>query len=280
MEKYNFSSYKDIEKLFSDKGYSTAEWEQGIQEVPPIYLQKIPHQWRAQTANKMNATHKKELFFRLLLPSVLFSNQQVATDRAALVQLQQKDTYTDVEKKWLLTLGKKYRVDKQHISAPLVKHLEALLLRVDTVPPSLALAQGADESGWGTSRFAEEANALYGQWTWNQKGVAAKGHQKGKGNYKVAAFHEPLDSVAAYMLNLNTQQSYTAFRNKRAQLCNQGKIPTGLDLVDTLNHYSQRGEAYVHDLKQLINQNNLIETDTARLMQIPAIELIPEDSQK
>jgi uncharacterized FlgJ-related protein len=146
---------------------------------------------------------------------------------------------------------------------------------VDTVPPSLVLAQTTEESGWGTSRFAVEGNALFGMWTWDGAGITPLQQRSGLGNYKIAAYETPLQSVIAYMHNLNTHQSYAELRARRAKLRSAGKKVTGWELAGTLTNYSERRQAYVDSLRSLMKVNMLEPTDDAYLGDGPTILLIP-----
>ncbi|MGK2907996.1 MAG: glucosaminidase domain-containing protein [Desulfuromonadales bacterium] len=152
---------------------------------------------------------------------------------------------------------------------------DILLRRVDTVPPSLVLAQAAEESGWGTSRFAVEGNALFGMWTWGEEGITPVKQRSGLGNYKIASYKTPLQSVIAYMHNLNTHQAYKKLRSRRAELRNAGSKVTGWDLASTLTKYSERGQAYVDSLRSMIKGNKLQSADDAFLGDGPTILLIP-----
>jgi uncharacterized FlgJ-related protein len=274
-EQFTFTSYKDIDKLFKEKGYTQENWEKGIREVPRLYLTKIPKEWRDSISDKMSIVHKKELFFRLIGPGILRCNELILADRNRLKDISSKHSLKKEDQLWVLQLAAKYKVVDDKAATVNAKQIAELLKRADIIPPSLAMAQGADESGWGTSRFAEAGNSLFGQWTWGGKGIASKGKQSGKGDYKVASFEHPIDSIAAYMLNLNSNNAYSDLRNKRAEIRSHDKEISGLALVDTMTHYSQRGKAYVQDLKNLIKHNHLEPADTAFLSKDPAIQLIP-----
>ncbi|MFT5701263.1 MAG: Bax protein [Desulforhopalus sp.] len=272
-ETFSFSSYKDIDDLFEKMGYTKAAWDKGIREVPPVFLTNIPNRWRGTNSKEVSTKYKKALFFRLLGPGVLHCNKQILAEREQLLLLSKKKTTNNKDAAWLLKLAQKYRVVGDTDATVNSQHIKQLLVRVDSVPPSLALAQGADESGWGTSRFAAEGNSLFGQHatTKNTQSIAAKGTTA----VKMTAFDEPLDSIASYMLNLNSNSGYRELREKRAQLRQEGKKVTGLVLVDTLIHYSERGSEYTNDLKNIIQVNYLEATDNASLAETPSIELVP-----
>ena len=135
---------------------------------------------------------------------------------------------------------------------------------MDIIPTSIALAQAAKESGWGTSRFALEGNAIFGQWTWNGQGIAPLMRDKRK-NHKILRFPILRASVKAYKNNLNTHKSYSKFREKRMELRKKKRSIEGLELTETLNNYAQTGSEYTKILKQIINQNRLMDFEPVRL---------------
>ncbi len=147
--------------------------------------------------------------------------------------------------------------------------------RVDIIPASLALSQGAEESGWGTSRFAAQGNALFGQWTWGDHAMKPEQQRTKLGNYGVAAFESPQESVISYMLNLNSHRAYGDLRARRAAARARGEKPTGRDVARGLTKYSERGEAYVESLHSIMNANQLDATDEAYLSEGPPIYLVP-----
>ena len=153
--------------------------------------------------------------------------------------------------------------------------LDELWTKVDIVPVSLALAQAAEESGWGTSRFAATGNAVYGQWTWGENAITPEKQRKELGNYGIAAFETLQQSVCAYMLNLNTHNAYSSLRDKRAELRKKGEKITGYELAGQLTKYSERGEEYVKGLRSLMDYNLLNPTDDAYLSDDPPIYLVP-----
>ena len=136
---------------------------------------------------------------------------------------------------------------------------------MDEVPVSLAIAQAAKETGWGTSRFAQEGNALFGQWTWSGEGLKPKGADKNQG-HKVMKFNVLQASVRAYQRNINTHSSYIKFREERAKLRDQGLKLDSLKLVLHLDQYAETGNKYVEVLKKIIIQNKLKDFDDARLL--------------
>ena len=145
------------------------------------------------------------------------------------------------------------------------KDLSILKIRMDEIPVSLALAQAAKETGWGTSRFAQEGNALFGQWTWSGEGLKPKEAEKDEG-HKVMKFNILQASVRAYQRNLNTHSSYKGFRLARAQLRDEGKSLDSIILAEYLNEYAETGNQYVEVLKKIISQNSLKDFDDAKLL--------------
>ena len=136
---------------------------------------------------------------------------------------------------------------------------------MDIIPVSLAIAQAANESGWGTSRFALEGNALFGQWTYSKKGISPKDSDPNS-SHKILQFQILKASVRAYKNNLNTHKAYTEFREARAQLRQDKKIINGLELTKYLKNYAQIGEKYVVILEDIINRNSLTDFDRANLL--------------
>ena len=145
------------------------------------------------------------------------------------------------------------------------KDLSILKIRMDEIPVSLAIAQAAKETGWGTSRFALEGNALFGQWTWSGEGLKPKESEKNEG-HKVMKFNVLQASVRAYQRNLNTHSSYKEFRYARAKLRDQGRDLDSLILSEYLDEYAETGEKYVEVLQKIIEQNNLKDFDDAKLL--------------
>jgi Bax protein len=279
------SSVEEMILLYQQADYWGELEPDKILEVPPILVVATVKQWR-QEAAAMTVQNKKELFYRSLLPLVLYSNAAIAVERQGLLGIAKTDHgYVDPDLKeaaWLLRLAIRYRIikavtGKQPVlpeGEKLAELFNELLLRVDTVPASLALGQGAYESGYGTSRFALEGNSFFGQWTYDGKGMSPKEKRGNKGNYGVAAYDWPLDSVRSYMMNLNTHRAYTGLRRKRAELREQGKAVNGQVLAQTLLSYSERGLEYVESLQGMMRFNQLDAADDARLSQGPVLLIV------
>ena len=279
------ASADEIISIYEEADYWGELDPNKILEVPPMLVVATVKEWREEAA-AMTIQDKKELFYRSLLPLVLYANEVIAVERnrlqtianaaANLVPLGKE------EADWLLDLARRYHVIKvENYEDPILVSgddlenlLSKLLLRVDTVPASLALGQGAYESGYGTSRFALEGNSFFGQWTYGGKGMAPKEKRASKGDYGVAAYTWPLDSVRSYMMNLNTHQAYSELRKRRAALREHGDKISGTELVMTLSHYSERGEAYVKTLTGIMRVNELGAADDARLREGPLVLIV------
>jgi uncharacterized FlgJ-related protein len=278
-ERFEFTSYTEVGELFETLNYTPEAWAAGIREVPRVYLTTIAPRWRDRVSGEVTVLEKKRIFFRSLAPLVLRSNEFILRDRARLEQI--RDSWTGPEgldagdRQWLAELAVAYGVADDVEAAVDRAALDELLVRIDVVPVSLALAQCAEESGWGTSRFAAEGNALFGQWSWDGKGIKPQQQREGMGDYRIAAFETPLQSVMAYMRNLNTHNAYAGLRARRAELRAKGERMSGWELAKTLDKYSERGSAYVESLHGIMRVNQLDPADDAFLGDGPTIWLIP-----
>ncbi|WP_372972282.1 glucosaminidase domain-containing protein [Marinobacter sp.] len=201
-----------------------------------------------------DVTEKKAAFFSYLYSRTVLVNSRILLERQHLRHLQAKASLDDSDKEWLAAQAERLRVDEDNGSDEMFR---LLLRRLDTVPPSLVLAQAANESAWGTSRFAREGNNLFGQWCFSPGcGLVPLNRPEGA-SHEVARFRSAYHSVRAYVQNLNRHPSYKALRDLRASAREQGKHPTGVQLAAGLGHYSERGEAYIQEIRGMIRQNNL-----------------------
>ena len=246
--------------LFKDVDYTLSN-VRAEKLVKPIYFTQFPRDLESIQSTKL----KKETFIQIVLPLVVAENERILEDREKLKLLNDKKYTTDLEKQWLRQKLLEYKVKKGN--------MEELLLRMDIIPTSIALAQAAKESGWGTSRFALEGNAIYGQWTWSGQGIAPLERDSNK-NHKILKFPILRASVKAYKNNLNTHKSYKAFRDKRFQLRDKNRKIRGLDLTETLKNYAQTGSEYTKILNQIITQNRLTDFEPVKLVgSVKQIEL-------
>jgi len=271
-------SYKDMFDLYEKLNYTPEAWQVGIREVPRVYLPLIGDRWGTTGSKEITVDNKKRLFFRTLAPLILRANELIIVDRKKLGDIRasykKNNPLDEKDQSWVLKLAKIYKVDTENdqVTSSL---LESLWQKVDIVPVSLALAQAAEESGWGTSRFAALGNAVYGQWTWGSNAITPEKQRKELGNYGIAAFSTLQESVCAYMLNLNTHNAYASLRDKRAELHKKGDLITGNILAGQLTKYSERGEEYVKSLRSLMDYNRLSPADDAYLSKDPPIYLVP-----
>jgi Bax protein len=220
--------------------------------VKPIYFTQFPRDLDTLTSVEL----KKETFIKIVLPLVVAENERILADRKKLLILSNKKFTTDLEKQWIRQKLLEYKVKRGD--------LKELLIRIDIIPTSIALAQAAKESGWGTSRFALEGNAIFGQWTWSGQGIAPLDRESNK-KHKILKFPILRASVKAYQNNLNTHRSYSKFREKRLNLREKNKRISGLDLTDTLNNYAQTGAKYTKILNEIIKQNKLSDFEPVKL---------------
>ena len=238
--------------LFNDLGYDLQGVRAG-QKVKPIYLTKLPKDLKTLGDTKK----KRELFIKIVLPLILAENKQITEDRKKLFKILGKNFNTAGERVWLNRRFKQYKIEDHDVAK--------LKMRMDIIPVSIALAQAANESGWGTSRFALEGNALFGQWTWSKKGITPKNKDPNQ-SHKILQFQILKASVKAYKNNLNTHNAYQEFREARAQLRQEDKQIIGLYLTKYLKRYSAIGEKYVAILEDIIEKNSLTDFDKANLL--------------
>ena len=238
--------------LFYDLGYDLKGVRAG-QKVKPIYLTKLPKDLKTLGDTKK----KRELFIKILLPLILYENNKIIEDRKRLFKVLAKNFNTAGERVWLKRRFKEYKIKDGDLSK--------LKMRMDIVPVSVALAQAANESGWGTSRFALEGNALFGQWTWSKKGISPKNKDPNK-SHKILQFQVLKASVRAYKNNLNTHNAYKEFREARAQLRQRNEKILGLKLTKYLKNYASIGDKYVEILEDIITRNSLEDFDKANLL--------------
>ncbi len=246
--------------LFKDVEYDLGQ-VRSKKVVKPIYFTQFPRDLDELQSTKL----KKETFIKIVLPLIVAENERILADREKLKVLSKKKFTTDLEKQWLRQKLLEYKVKKGD--------LKQLLTRMDIIPTSIALAQAAKESGWGTSRFALEGNAIFGQWTWSGQGIAPLDRESNK-NHKILKFPILRASVKAYQNNLNTHKSYQKFRQKRLNLRDKKRKISGLELTETLNNYAQTGSEYTKILNQIIRQNRLTDFEPVRLVNsVKKIEL-------
>ena len=261
---YAVGSAENVAEMFERIGYRL----DGVREkgkVPRVFLATLPRDLR----NIRQVGTRKLMFIKTALPLILHVNELILSDRSRIDALWSKSRKgvapSAAESAWLDDRAAEYDLKKFSF--------RALLARVDIVPPSLALAQSAEESGWGTSRFAHEGNALFGQRVWrgnDQGGMVPKRREDGD-TFRVRAFDHLIDGVKSYVRNLNTHRAYRAFRRARARLRKTGAILSGPELAGSLTAYSERRGAYVKTIRNIIRINGLEVFDRVRLDDILAV---------
>ena len=246
-------SAETINQLFRDTNYSL-DIVRKTKIVKPIRLSLLP----AEIRKIENTKKKKNLFIKIILPLILEENNRIKLDRKKLFTILNKNMNSDAEKKWLKSKFQQYGVINYDLST--------LKIRMDIVPVSLAIAQAAKETGWGTSRFAIEGNALFGQWTWSGEGIKPAGVDPEDSNHKVMKFKVLKASVRAYQRNLNTHGSYKQFRSARASMRDDDEDLDSLLLAEYLDKYAATGKEYTKIIKQIIKQNDLQDFDKVKLL--------------
>lgn len=256
-----------LQAFYQALNYDWMKFESG---VPPFILESIP----VDINKSVSSETKKQTFFMGLLPMILLANQEVKKDREDILRLLKRDKSGETkagDQALLGEISKRYGL-RGH---PLTDHRARtqLLLRVDIIPPALVLAQAANESAWGTSRFAQLGNNLFGEWTFKPgTGIVPEGRPPGE-IYEVRKFSSLYESIRGYMNNLNRNGAYRKLREIRAELRRSGQPVTGIALAKGLLKYSQRGAEYVREIQTMIRQNKLTRTNMTFLRQ-PKTEVL------
>lgn len=254
------TSYTDIQALFATMNY---HWDNLHQGVPDLKLHSLP----ADLGTIEDVQEKKHLFYMSLLPMVLAQNKSIRQQRSTLKQLfQQYDATGSVtlhQQKWLQILAKQYHCAVSPLKESSVRN--KLLNRVNVVPAALVIAQAANESAYGTSRFAQLANNIFGEWTFKVgTGLVPLNRSAGE-KYEIRKFASLADSISSYFNNINTHRAYQKLRDVRQQLSATGQAIDAQKLAEGLINYSTRRSAYVAEIQSMIRHN--------RLAQLSALEL-------
>ena len=261
-------SARKLFKDFRSIGYRLEDIMAGTELVPRVFVKAMPRDLRQLSS----VDTRKQVFIKTMLPLILRVNEELRQSRARIAELNERvaegGVLSAAENRWIAAQYDRHDVKPGNIAL--------LLRRVDVIPPSLALAQAAEESGWGTSRFAQEGRALFGQRTHAQGiGIVPAAHAEEAG-IKVKSFDELLDGVRSYARNLNTHNAYADFRKMRARMREQARDMSALNsmrLIETLQSYSERGSDYVDTIKTIIRVNSLRRLDGAKLSENVSVKV-------
>jgi len=248
-------SVESLKRLFDGLGFDLSAVPKGM-PVPRVLVFELPAGLKAMKPVR----HRTRMFRKILLPLVLRSNESILRERERLLALKRKMqiglALAVEESGWLWALAHDYRVRDAD--------LETLIRRVDVIPPSLALAQAIEESGWGTSAYARKGNAIFGQETLLTARNGMTGSYRGR-RFKIKTFESLLEAVEAYARNLNTHPAYRSMREERAMMRARGEQPGGHLLAGTLLRYSERGPAYIRTIRTIMGNFGLRNLDGAEL---------------
>ena len=258
-------------------------------EVPRALMTGINPRWR-ETSRQLSVAEKKEIFYRFMLPLVVLANELVMERRASLQEARARvaagGQLSSEDLGQLRQMGVLLRIfsrdEAQSLprdGAAVLDTVDEALYRLDIIPAGLVLGQAAYESGYGTSRFAVEGNALFGQWTYGGNGLVPEQQRTALGDHRIASYDWPFDSVRGYFLNLSSHPAYEDFRRLRADMKAGNEPLSSLSLADGLIRYSERGQEYVDTLKSMIRVNGLDVADTATFRDEPMRFLVVADDQ-
>jgi len=252
---FETASIDSLARLFDGLGFRLELVSHGT-PVPRVIVASLPDGMRKMKSIK----DRTRLFRRILLPLVLVTNEEIMADRRRLLALKRKQeigaSLTAAESVWLWSLAHAYKVKDGD--------LKELVRRVDAIPPSLAIAQAIEESGWGTSAYARKGNAIFGQETYLAAADGMDGKHRGR-KFKIKVFPSLRSAVKSYARNLNTHFAYKKMRAERALARARGETPKGYLLIGTLIHYSERGKAYIRTIRQVMDNFDLRGLDEAGL---------------
>ena len=259
------ATVQELAGYYASLGYALDASATATAPVPRVYLSVFPEDWGGPLA----VGQRKSLFFRSVMPLVLAVNESIGEERRRLLALRRiigrGASLGEVNRRWLAGLAVRYKVgagdDGPTLPAP--PEIAELARRVGAVPVSMALAQAAVGSAYGTSRFTRQGNALFGQWSTGE-GILPHQRRQAMKDHRVAAFATLLDSARAYAMNLNTHAAYGEFRRSRTAGRGAGDVPDGHALAAHLGPYAETGDKYVATVRQVIRQNGLGRLDGAR----------------
>ena len=254
-ETKHFKTTKELQQYFTSINYRLDAIRYNNAPVPRVFTETLPKDFEFIE----NRHHRKDAFIKFLLPLILKVNEEIEEERKQLLTISYKIRneiiLTKQQLDFLYKLAEKYKTD--------VNDLPALIKKIDKISVALAIAQSAQETGWGTSHFLLDGNALFAQWTWSYDGMLPRSREKNL-NHRVKTFPTLLDSVRSYALVLNSTKYYSGYRNMRLIFRNKGQVYDGISLVETLKYYSTTKE-YIDLVSRIITSNALYNFETAKL---------------
>ena len=257
---FNTPHARSVLALFDELQYNLKDVRDG-KPVKPVFFTQLP-----RGINELGKiSDRKKIFIQIVLPLILSENEQILAERKKITFLSKSRKISKEDQNWLNQKFTYYKVEKNNF--------DLLLERADIIPPSLAIAQAAYESGWGTSRFALEGNSLFGQRTWSKNAGIIPLDREDNETFKVTKFDIIRASVKAYKKNLNTHKSYENLRQERNRMRKKGAIISGLELSKHLDKYSEIKDKYVFYLQKIIEQNSLTDFDDSILLPTNKINL-------
>ena len=255
LREFEVDSASELLARFENLAYS---WPpQG--PVPPVALESLP-----DDMSELRVQQKKSAFFRTLAPLIAAENAAIRQQRQFLLEAFDKpESLADPEiRARVEKLAIRYKVAGE-IGDP--RFQRKLLSHVDTIPAGLILAQAANESAWGTSRFAREANNLFGIWTWNKDNGLKPLQRDPDATHFVRIYSDLQAAVGNYLYTINIGGAYQDLRQQRARLREAGKPLDPITLAGGLSRYSERGQAYVDEIRSMITYNGLDEIERLEL---------------
>lgn len=259
---------EQMERLFKACGYDMYNHQQKKMPVPPIFVQSVPRDFNRSKFDEV----RPALFVEMMLPVILKANKAVEAERDALLLLKQEydetGTLSEQSLKQLSVFANKYDVkDDDDLSAL----FSTLVPHVDSVPPTLLLTMAAEDSGWATSRYAREYNAVFNQRDWDGKGIVPDEVQKEGPQYRIKTFPSLYDAVMSQILYLNTNGYFENFRIARAKYRRTKNDMRGYSVAHLLINFPYKPFKYPDILKHLIQQYELVPLDFVVLADMPPV---------
>lgn len=276
VKKQPVASYRAFYKTIEKNGITDASWETGKYQLPNIQLKSFTKKWVTDVAQSGSVQMKKRLFFVIVGSLAAQENQKITKLRNELILLSYKISLSKADIRKLNRVARDYNIGRSYTEQAKNDFFAELLKRVNIIPVSMAVAQAAEESGWGASRFAIEGNALFGQWTFGNDGITPLEQREEMGNYQIKKFTSVSLSIASYMNNLNSHTAYQEMWEARAREFREKQYVTGIDLIGHLTSYSERKDAYVKSIQSIIQYNNLQPLDFVPFSKSPLYIIRPQ----